>query len=114
VFDREGTKVLPSFVLVDKLRRMEDAEYDWNEFKGIRPLKQSTLAQVMRSFQIKPQSVWWPEGVPRPQQKSHKGYVRDELEVLWKRYGIKQTPGVPSLKLVDGRQEVPRKKRTKG
>jgi hypothetical protein len=88
IYERQGTKGLPSFFIVDQLRALEDCEYDWNEFRGIRPLTQGMLAQVMRAFGIKPQSIWWPEGVRRSQQRSYKGYAYADLEVIWRRYGI--------------------------
>jgi hypothetical protein len=86
IFDARGTKMLPSVVLVDALLALENCEHDWSEFKGIRPLTQGSLAQVMKAFAIQPRSVWWPEGVPRSQQHSCKGYARADLEVMWRRY----------------------------
>jgi hypothetical protein len=88
IFERKGTKGLPSFVLVEELLGLEDGEHDYNEFKGIHALTQGSLAQVMKAFGIKPVSIWWPEGAPRSQQSSCKGYLRADLEVMWRRYGI--------------------------
>lgn len=86
VFDKLGTKRIPSYVLVEELIGLEDPEYDWSEFKGTRPLTVGPMSLILRAFQIHPKSVWWPENVHRSQQCSIKGYARKDFEVAWKRY----------------------------
>jgi hypothetical protein len=100
IYERLRAKGIPSHVLVEKLRELEDCEHDWNEFKGIYPLTQGSLAHVMRAFRIKPQSIWWPEGVPRSQQRSYKGYLRTDLEIIWRRYSIGGTTAQRHKKII--------------
>jgi hypothetical protein len=84
--DLMKTKGVPSADLVEQLLRLEDCEHDWSEFKGIRPLTPSSLAHVLRAFQINPRSLWWPEDLPRSQQHSCKGYAWADFEMAWRRY----------------------------
>jgi hypothetical protein len=101
IYERLRAKGIPSHILVEKLRELEDCEHDWNEFKGIHPLTQGSLAHVMRAFfGIKPQSIWWPEGVPRSQQRSYKGYLRIDLEVIWRRYAIGGTTAQRHMRII--------------
>jgi hypothetical protein len=87
VFDKLGAKGLWNEMIVDEMFNLDDPDYDWTLYKGIQPLTKGALSRILSGeFEIEPKTVWWPEGVPRSQQVSKKGYYRIDLEEMWKRY----------------------------
>jgi hypothetical protein len=72
----------------EALIRLDDGE--WGEWRGVngdrqpRKLTQSQLAQLLRSFRIRPKTIW-----PAQRQagdRSSRGYMRSQFEAAWDAY----------------------------
>jgi hypothetical protein len=89
-----------SKVLVDLLNDQDDAP--WSEWTGLhgdqspRKLSQNELAKALRTFGIKPRSVWPVQRDAR--SKSSKGYYRSQFTQAWASYCDDEadTPAQPS------------------
>jgi hypothetical protein len=92
VFERLGVDRITSANLIEALLELEDAP--WSEWRGpnddrsVRKLSQLELARMLRSFAIKPRSIWQPGG------KTRKGYLREQFVAAWSTYC--STPGRPA------------------
>lgn len=100
IFDDSDVDRIASAALVAALLAVPDGLY--NEWRGpnddrpsARKLTQSSLAEVLRLFGIRPHSLW-----PRPRQadsKSFRGYERIQFEAAWAAYCAQPvTPSQPS------------------
>jgi hypothetical protein len=87
-FDSLGTDRIGSAELIALLLAFDDSH--WNEWRGsnddrpARKLNQSELARMLRTFEIRPHTIW---PVPRrPRDNSCRGYLRSQFETAWAAY----------------------------
>jgi Protein of unknown function (DUF3631) len=106
VFDARSVGRIHSDVLVEALLDLEDSP--WAEWRGVkdneqpRKLTPTTLAAVLRAFQIRSRSIWL--GGRTAGSTSRKGYYRRDFEPVWRKYcpkdGTRAQPHV--LKAIAG------------
>jgi hypothetical protein len=77
VFDEQGSRQLPTALLLSKLCSDESAP--WIEWNHSKPLSASQLAKLLAPLEIYPRSIRINDATP-------KGYVRSDFEDAWERY----------------------------
>ena len=88
VLSMRGIDRIASADLIGALLELEDGQ--WGEYRGPhddRPphkLRQAELARLLRSFRIKPRTIW--PAQRRPRSKSSRGYMRSQFEAAWSDY----------------------------
>jgi hypothetical protein len=88
IFEGHRVDRIASAALVEVLLDLEDAP--WAEWRGVkddqppRQLTQPTLASLLKTFHIRPRSIW-PAG-RTADSKSRKGYYRADFEAAWRAY----------------------------
>jgi hypothetical protein len=88
VFLMRGINRITSADLIETLLGLEDGQ--WGEYRGPhddRPphkLRQAELARLLRSFRIKPKTIW--PAQRRSGSKSSRGYLRSQFEEAWAAY----------------------------
>jgi hypothetical protein len=88
VFLRRGSDRIASAFLVQALLEFDDGL--WNEWRGPRDdrpprkLTQGELARLLRTFGIRPRTIWPKQR--RPGDKSARGYLRSQFESAWHAY----------------------------
>src|SRR5258708_3985622 len=83
VFERKSSDRLSTMELLSDLGEMETSP--WPEFNHGKPLTPTTLARLLRPFDIKPRDVRFDSGIL-------KGYERENFRDAWMRYLLPPTP----------------------
>jgi hypothetical protein len=76
VFNKAQADRLPTHTILDKLCAIEESP--WGDLRG-KPLDARRLAQMMRSYEIRPEAR-------RDGESVYRGYARADLEDAWSRY----------------------------
>jgi len=103
-FNSLGTDRIGSAALIALLLAVDDSP--WNDWRGpnddrpARRLNQSELARLLRTFDIRPRTIWPVRR--RSKDCSCRGYLRSQFETAWAAYcpsadTATQSPGVISL-----------------
>jgi hypothetical protein len=98
VFDEVGLDRIASALLVARLHALEDGL--WHDWRGPRDngtphkLSQGELARLLRSFGIRPRTVW--QDGRGPGARSSRGYYRSQFESAWASYCPADTATQPS------------------
>jgi hypothetical protein len=77
VFDSEGSAMMSSAYLVDKLKELEESPWD----RYGHELTTHTLAWYLKNYEVEPERVWYPAA-----QAQVRGYKREWFENAWQRY----------------------------
>jgi len=86
IFDQRGEDRITSADLVEVLNA--DREAPWSTYRKT-GLTQYVLAGLLKSFQVRPATIWLPRG------RTAKGYKREDFEDAWTRY-LPSDPSGPS------------------
>lgn len=80
IFDQDGSKTLPTEVLIERLCGADFEERPWssNDPYG-HPISPRQLAEMLRPFGVRPKTI-------RFEARTAKGYARSSLEDPWRRY----------------------------
>ena len=102
VFLALGVDRIPSAALVKELIALEDGR--WGEWRGQagdrspHKLSQAELASMLRSFQIRPKTIW--PARRRPGDRSSRGYARAQFEAAWSAYCTSADTATQASKII--------------